>query len=113
MKYPSTGLVFGLSFHLWSPLRKNHPSYAHAVIVATPEVSTLVGTAIFADGIGTNAMFSSPFGIRISSDGAFALAIDQTNNLIRHIVLSTSSMTTLAGDPRISGSSNGIGTIAN
>jgi DNA-binding beta-propeller fold protein YncE len=50
------------------------------------------------NGIGTNAQFSGPYGVAISPDGSFALVADPDNGLIRHIVSSTSAVSTIAGD---------------
>jgi hypothetical protein len=80
-------------------------------------VSTLAGVEGShgsSNGLGTNAFFSYPTGVSLSSDGLFALVTDTENHLIRHIVISTASVTTLAGGGGGSspGSSNGIGTYA-
>jgi hypothetical protein len=108
MRVPSTGIVFGIGFHLWSPLR-NHPSYANA---ATPDVKLLAGAPPHLDGVGTNVMLNYPYSVKISSDGTFALILDFKNFVIRHMVISTSVITTLAGIPGITGNLDGIGTNA-
>jgi hypothetical protein len=105
----SAGLAF-VYLHPWSPFQI--AQLVEAVILATPDVSLLAGSPPFADGIGTNAMFSVPYAVRISSDGIFALIVDQNNFVLRHIVLSTSAVTTLAGVASTSGLANGIGTNA-
>jgi DNA-binding beta-propeller fold protein YncE len=61
--------------------------------------------------MGTNAQFYSPYGVSISSDGNFALVADTDNDMIRKIILSTSSVSLLAGD-ELSIWNNGIGTNA-
>jgi hypothetical protein len=63
----------------------------------------------FTNGIGTNAQFNAPYGVSILPGGASALIADNINHLIRQIILSTSSVTTVAGVAQSSGSMNGIG----
>ena len=41
------------------------------------------------DGIGTDARFTSPYGIKISPNASFALVCDYGNNVLRKIMLST------------------------
>jgi hypothetical protein len=62
--------------------------------------------------MGTNSKFDYPYGVAISPDGLYALVVDSGNSLIRHIVLSTVTVTTLAGDilAQSIGLVNGIGT---
>jgi DNA-binding beta-propeller fold protein YncE len=64
------------------------------------------------NGIGTIARFSYPGDVRISPDGLFALVADSSNNIIRQIIISTSSVTTFAGVAGSSGYSNGVGSSA-
>jgi hypothetical protein len=81
--------------------------------IATAAVTTFFGgSGGSANGIGTNGKLNSPRGISLSSDGVFALIADSSNHLIRSLVLSTASMTTLAGVATSSGATNGIGTNA-
>jgi DNA-binding beta-propeller fold protein YncE len=83
------------------------------VDIPTASVTTFAGVQSSSgstNGVGTNARFSSPFGVCISPDGSFALTVDSSGNMIRHIVISTASVTTLAGTT--SGAFNGIGTNA-
>jgi len=65
-----------------------------------------------ADGIGPAARFTFPRGIALSPDGSFALVADTDNHTIRKIVLATAQVTTLAGSPGQTGSSDGSGTAA-
>jgi hypothetical protein len=72
-------------------------------------ITTLAGSSGSggsANGIGTSASFSSPFGI--TTDGTNLYVADAGNNLIRKIVISTGVVTTLAGSG-FSGSTNGTG----
>jgi hypothetical protein len=93
-------------------------SYNNAIrhlVISTGLVSTWAGAQGsygFTNGPGINATFNNPNDIKISPNGLFALVADSFNRLIRHIVISTVSVTTLAGSPGVSGSTNGIGTNA-
>jgi DNA-binding beta-propeller fold protein YncE len=83
------------------------------IILSTASVSTLAGVAGSAgatNGIGTNSRFNSPIGVSISPDGLFALVAEWSNHLIRHIILSTASVSTLAGVAGSAGATNGMGT---
>jgi hypothetical protein len=91
--------------------RNNH--LIRQIITSTASVTILAGYAGSTgstNGVGTNSKFSFPFGVSISSDGAYALVAGHFNFLLRHIVISTASVTTLAGSAGSAGSTNGIGT---
>jgi DNA-binding beta-propeller fold protein YncE len=78
-------------------------------------VSTLVGgsgSAGSKNGIGTNSQFAWPQQVTISPDTLYALICDKNNNLIRKVVTTTASATTLAGIAGSPGSANGMGTSA-
>jgi sugar lactone lactonase YvrE len=79
------------------------------ILVATGEVSIVAGSEEgYADGIGAEAKFNSPAGI--TGDGKGNLyVVDSFNNRIRKIVITTSTVTTLAGTD---GYADGIGTKA-
>jgi DNA-binding beta-propeller fold protein YncE len=75
-------------------------------------VTTLVGTKATsgsADGFGSAARFNKPCGVAISPDGFFALVTDVENRVVRKIVMSTRSVTTLAGAKNVIGSADGRG----
>jgi DNA-binding beta-propeller fold protein YncE len=83
------------------------------IILTTASVTTFVGKAGSigsTNGMGTNSRFYNPHGVPISPDGTYALIADYANQLIRKVVVSTGSVTTLAGMNRTSGSTNGMGT---
>jgi DNA-binding beta-propeller fold protein YncE len=82
------------------------------VLATVHEVTTFAGNQNYgsANGIGTTAQFQFPQGVSVSSSGLYAFVADNNNHLIRRIVISTASITTLAGEAGQSGSANGIGT---
>jgi hypothetical protein len=85
------------------------------IVISTASVTTLAGLAGSpgsTNGVGTIALFKNPVGVSISPDGMYALVADSSNHLIRQIVISTASVTTLAGVAGTPGSTNGVGTIA-
>ena len=84
------------------------------IIISTANVRILAGMGSIgsANGVGTNSRFNLPHGVSISPDGVYALVIDSNNHQIRHIIISTAHVTTLAGLAGSSGSTNGIGTNA-
>jgi hypothetical protein len=80
------------------------------VVIATGEVSTLAGTAGSpgtTDGTGSTALFSYPCGITSDSDNLYVA--DTENHTIRKIVIATGEVTTLAGTPGTTGSTDSTG----
>jgi hypothetical protein len=84
------------------------------VVIATGEVTTLAGSPLSpgsTDGIRASARFNGPMGV--SSDGAGNLFVaDFSNATIRKVVIATGEVTTFAGSPPLSGSTDGMGTNA-
>ncbi len=82
------------------------------VVLATQAVTTVAGTgsAGSADGVGTAASFNLVQGMSCDGSGNLYVA-DQNNLRIRKIVLSTATVTTLAGSATAS-ATNGVGTNA-
>ncbi len=83
--------------------------------LVTLQVTTLAGSGnnMFADGQGTQASFSRPEGVAISPDDSFIIVVEgseTTSHRIRHIVIATGIVTTLAGNG--AGSADGVGTLA-
>jgi DNA-binding beta-propeller fold protein YncE len=84
------------------------------IIISTVSVTTFAGSSTGStDGIGSNSQFNKPYGVSISPDGVYALVADRDNHLIRHMIISTASVTTVAGVALSTGSTNGVGTNAN
>jgi hypothetical protein len=74
-------------------------------------VSTIAGsefTSGTADGVGALAQFNSPQGMAIDGNNLYVA----DSGLIRRIVLTTNTVTTLAGDPAMPGTADGIGSAA-
>jgi DNA-binding beta-propeller fold protein YncE len=83
--------------------------------LVTSQVATLAGSGnnIFADGTGTQASFSRPEGVAISKDDSFVVVVEghlTTSHRVRHIVIATGVVTTLAGNG--AGYDDGVGTMA-
>lgn len=81
-----------------------------SVVVGT--VTTLAGggPANYADGTSTNAQFNQPYGVMLDRYGTFALIPDSFNHVVRYLDVSMGSVTTVAGNSGVTGSSDGIGT---
>lgn len=82
-------------------------------VSAAGVVTTLAGNSGLAgstDGTGTAAQFRGPAGVAIGPDGIIYVA-DGANNTIRKVT-SAGVVTTLAGSPGVTGSSNGTGSSA-
>ncbi|HEX7500349.1 MAG TPA: hypothetical protein VF524_08585 [Polyangia bacterium] len=85
------------------------------VVIATGEISTFAGSSTApvaeADGIGTAAVFTEPFGL--AYDGAGSLFVsDACTNTIRRIELATAKVATVAGVERTTGLTDGGPTVA-
>jgi len=86
-------------------------SYQGVELSLSTAVTTVAGTGSSgsANGTGTSASFNYPRGI--TTDGTNLYVADNSNHLIRKIVISTGVVTTVAGTGS-SGSANGTGTSA-
>lgn len=85
------------------------------IVLASGVVTTLAGSATTAgslDGTGVAALFNSPEGIVIDPAGANLYVADTVNNTIRKIVITSGVVTTIAGSPSGTGSTDGIGASA-
>ena len=82
--------------------------------VSSRAVTTLAGSGFpgTANGQGTSATFSAISGVAIGPSGTLALVTDYTGQLIRRIDLSTGVVSTLAGQAGVSGSNDGLGSLA-
>ncbi|UFS70222.1 hypothetical protein LPW11_20400 [Geomonas sp. RF6] len=78
--------------------------------IASGTVSTLAGSGSpgFADGVGTEASFTSPLGI--TTDGATVYLTDNGNSAVRSISLSSGSVSTLVESNPLVASPAGIAT---
>jgi sugar lactone lactonase YvrE len=88
-------------------------STVRKLVLASNQVTTIAGTAGQSghlDGRGPAARFQSPAALAL--DGAGNLFVTDMDNTIRKIVLGTGDVTTVAGQPGVSGSQDGIGTAA-
>ena len=90
-------------------------AYNHSIRrigVGTRVVTTLAGAGSegITDATGSAARFDSPWGM--TSDGTNLFIADSDSHTIRKIVISTGAVTTIAGSPRVSGSTNGTGSAA-
>lgn len=88
---------------------------AQITLVAT--AATLAGggggtVAGFANGAGTVATFNLPTGVAVDANATFALVVDQTNHILRRVNVSNGAVTTVAGKQGLTGTANGIGTVA-
>jgi sugar lactone lactonase YvrE len=85
-----------------------------AIDLKSTQISTLAGTYGVpgrADGVGTKAAFYGPLGITADGHGNLYVA-DDLNQTIRTIAIATAAVSTLAGQPVVQGSSDGVGTAA-
>ena len=86
------------------------------VVVSTKVVTRVAGSGSCStttiNGIGTSATFYFSSSVTVSSDDSFAVVSD-LSSCIRKIVLSTGSVTTVAGSTSAAvGSADGVGTLA-
>ena len=78
------------------------------IVIATGEVTTLAGSTFgYLDGVGTTAKFNGPWGLSTDRAGNLYVA-DQDNNRIRKVVISTGTVSTVAGN--FVGFANGFAT---
>lgn len=83
------------------------------VVIATGTVTTLAGSAGApgsTDGVGSTALFGTVFGI--TTDGTNLFVADTDNNTIRKVVITTGTVTTMAGSAGQIGITDGTGTVA-
>ena len=81
--------------------------------LATNTVTTIAGHNYgYKDGVGLAAEFYDPTGLALSPDEKALYITDFNNHLIRKLDLTTMAVTTIAGQPNLCGSHDGIGTAA-
>ncbi len=105
-----SGLAVDSKGNLYVADTSNH--LIRQIVATTQIVSTLAGSTTpgFADGIGSNALFSSPRGLAMGANGTL-FVVDQGNNRVRQIELSTLIVSPLAGSAS-NASADGTGTNA-
>lgn len=94
-------------------LADNGNHVVRKIVIATGEVTTLVGTAGShgsADGTGAAARFANLAGV--TTDGINLYVADSANHTVRKVVISTGVVTTLAGTAGGSGAADGTGSTA-
>jgi DNA-binding beta-propeller fold protein YncE len=69
-------------------------SVIRKIVISTSEVSVVAGSLTngLSNGIGTDALFSYPQGISLSSDDIYALVTDTENSVIRMFIMFTSEV---------------------
>ncbi len=82
------------------------------IVITTGAVTTIAGTGSCGstDGTGSTARFCVPYGI--TTDGTNLYVADTANYTIRKIVIATGVVSTIAGTAGVSGSMDGIGSVA-
>ncbi|GAB4197316.1 MAG: hypothetical protein OHK0022_15590 [Roseiflexaceae bacterium] len=85
------------------------PARATVEIAVLTTVAGSAGTSGATDGAGPAGLFARPLGLAVSPDGVFAIVADTDNNLLRRVDLATSTVTTLAGAPKLAGATDGPG----
>src|SRR4030042_660571 len=103
--------ITGAGSDLYVTDSENHT--IRKIVISSGTVTTLAGSAASSgstDGTGTAARFFHPDGI--TNDGANLYVADTYNSTIRKIVISSGTVTTLAGSAASSGSTDGTGTAA-
>lgn len=103
------GLPYSIAYDGSANLYVGDNNTIRKIVVATGAVTTLCGSAGMAgstDGIGSVARFSLPQGIAADGAGSVYVA-DSNNHTIRKIVVATGTVTTLAGSPGASGTTDG------
>ena len=102
------GLAFDAIGNLYVADSRNSTIRKIAVDGTVTTIAGTPGQGGVIDGIGTAARFASPRGLAIA--GANRLLVTEPGvDIVRQIDLTTSSVTTIAGSPGISGSTDGTG----
>lgn len=108
-----TGLAGNGAGHLFVSDSNNHT--IRRVDLATGAATTVAGAPYdrglspqtHADGTGSEARFNEPDGLAYDGSGILFVA-DSRNHVIRRLVVATGTVTTVAGRPQVSGSSDGV-----
>jgi WD40 repeat protein len=80
-------------------------STVRKIVLSSATVSTIAGSPNmpgYRDGVGTLAYLTSPFGVTVNDLGDLFVA-DTGNNVVRHVDLSSGTVTTVIGSPDLPG----------
>lgn len=110
--YQPLGVVFASPDTLYVADTFNHT--LRKVVVGTGVVTTIAGASGMAgstDGLGSEARFRTPLSVAADSAGHL-FVVDTNNHTVRKVVLSTGTVTTIAGTAGSYGNADGIGPAA-
>jgi sugar lactone lactonase YvrE len=83
----------------------NQASTVRKIVVASDTVSTIAGSPNmpgYQDGVGAMAFFAQPFAVSANDLGDLFVS-DTNNNAVRHVALSSGTVTTVIGSPALPG----------
>lgn len=88
-----------------------HDNQILAYTVGSPATRVLAGNGYtgYADGTGAAAEFAQPHGVALSADRTTLYIADTDNDVIRSLNIATGQVTTLAGQPGVTGHADGTG----
>jgi hypothetical protein len=115
--YSSSGISLSLD-DTYALIVDTGNSAIRKILISTSEVTSLAGggstsaASGYANGIGSNALFNTPYEATLSSDGNSFFIADTVNNLIRKLTISTAEVSVVAGGDgsTTDGFADGIGT---
>ena len=92
----------------------NANNLVRAIALTSSTVTTLAGGGSsggvaggYADGAGSNALFSNLYGVTVGASGTTVFVGDRDNNLVRAIAVASGAVTTLAGGGSLGGTAGG------
>ena len=96
----------------------DYTNYAiRSMVISTATVDTFAGSPTgisgITDGVGTNILFGTPYGIATDAAGTILLVVENSNYMVRMVNIATRVSSVLAGGDRgTAGIADGIGTSA-